>query len=278
MINHLGKGLALTFGGLAIMLMIFAAALYFNAVDIGWNQPARVYRETDSRKPGDLGAVAGKFDKHEAAARKLIRMKYEALVRLGNAQASFLEVEPYLADNHLKGVALLKKLDEGTDTFVIRDWKFEDNGALALEPGTYRQLGFPFLETPFKDINKSFKSYHQDLDNVNKRLVQVLNNTSDVLKKEKDLTDRMIGEVDKDGKPSLENGAVVKPGWYYLLEVEAKAQMELKKELAYVQPLWTKELVDAQGLVNRREVLLRRLNELGDRGYLSQSEYLRKIK
>ena len=277
MINLLGKGLALVFAGLAIMLMIFAAALYFNAVDLGWKQPARLYRETEARKAGDLGAIASEFDKRDAAVRKLIRIKYEALVNLGNAQASFLEVEPYLGDNRLKGDALLAKLDKGADTFVIRDWKFDDNGALALEPGN-RQLGFPLLETPLKDINKSFEGYLQDLDNVNKRLVQLLSQTADVLKKEKDLTDRMIGEVDKDGKPSRENGAVVKPGWYYLLEAEAQAQAELKKELAYIQPLWTKELVDAQGLVNRREVLLRRLNELGDRGYLSQSEYLRKNK
>jgi hypothetical protein len=278
MINHLGKGLALTFAGLAIMLMIFAAALYFNAVDLGWKQPARLYRESDSRKAGELGAIPGEFDKRDAAVRKLIRIKYEALVNLGNAQASFLEVEPYLGDNRLKGDALLAKLDNGAGTFVIRDWKFDDNGALALEPGTSRQLGFPVLETPLKEINKSFDGYLQDLDNVNKRLVQVLTQTADVLKKEKDLTDRMIGEVDKDGKPTRENGAVVKPGWYYLLEAEAQTQAELKKELAYIQPLWTKELVDAQGLVNRREVLLRRLNELGDRGYLSQSEYLRKNK
>jgi hypothetical protein len=278
MINLVGKTLALTFVGLAIVLMIFAAAVYFNAVDIGWKQPARVYRETDARKPGDLGAVAGEFDKHDAAARKLVRMRYDSLVRLGNAQASFLEVEPYLGDNRLKGDAVLEKLYSAPESLVIRDLKFEDNGALVLEPGTNHQLGFPVLDPPIKEITKSYKSYLVDLDTVNKKLLQVLSETADVLHKEKDLTDRMIGEVDKDGKSSRENGAVVRPGWYYLLEVEAQAQIELKKEIEYIQPLWTKELIDAQGLVSRRDVLLRRLNELGDKGYLSQSEYLRKIK
>jgi hypothetical protein len=278
MINLLGKTLALTFGGLAIMLMIFAAALYFNAVDIGWKQPARVYRETDTRKPGDLGAVAGGFDKRDAAARQLIRIKFDALARLGSAQASFLEVEPYLGDNRLKGDAVLEKLYSAPEALVIRDLKVEDNGMLAFEPGTNRQLGFPVLEPPIKEVTKSFKSYLVDLDAVNKKLLQVLGETADVLHKEKDLTDRMIGEIDQDGKSKRENGAVVRPGWYYLLEAEATAQTELKREIEYVQPLWTKELVDAQGLVNRRDVLLRRLNELGDKGYLSQSEYLRKIK
>jgi hypothetical protein len=278
MINLLGKTLALTFGGLAIMLMIFAAALYFNAVDIGWKQPARVYRETDARKPGDLGAVAGGFDKRDAAARKLIRIKYDALARLGSAQASFLEVEPYLGNNRLKGDAVLEKLYNAPEALVIRDLKVEDNGMLAFEPGTHRQLGFPVLEPPIKEVTKSFKSYLVDLDAVNKKLLQVLSETADVLHKEKDLTDRMIGEIDQEGKSKRENGAVVRPGWYYLLEAEATAQTELKREIEYVQPLWTKELVDAQGLVSRRDVLLRRLNELGDKGYLSQSEYLRKMK
>jgi hypothetical protein len=274
----LGKALALVFVGLAIMLMIFAAALWFNAVDLGWKQPPRVYRETDTRKPGELGAVAGNFDKHDAAVRKLVRIKQDALVQLGSTQASLQEVEPYLGDNRLRGDALLAKLYDSPEALVIRDWKFDDNGALALEPGTSRQLGFPVLETPIKEITKSFKAYSEELKAVNDKLLAIMVETDKVLSKEKDLTDRMIGEVDASGKTKIENGAVVKPGWYYLVDAEAKAQMELKKELKYIEPLWTKELVDAQGLVNRREVLLRRLNELGDRGYLSQSEYLRKIK
>ena len=54
-------------------------------------------------------------------------------------------------------------------------------------------------------------------------------------------------------------------------------QTELKKEMEYLQPLWVKELVDSQLLVSRREILLRRLEELGARGYMTQSEFLKKL-
>ena len=88
---------------------------------------------------------------------------------------------------------------------------------------------------------------------------------------------KAVWESGKEGKPVKLNGAVKQPGWYYLMEAEAKAQTELKKELQYLQPLWVKELVDSQLLVSRREILLRRLEELGARGYMTQSEFLKKL-
>jgi len=205
------------------------------------------------------------------------RLKWDSLLRLGNAQASFAEVEPFLGDNHLKGEAELARLENGPGTFEIKDIKFDEQGFMALEPGTSRQLGFPVLDTPVPGINKSYSTYLEDLTELDARIVAAQKETEKTLKKEAALTIRMIGEVDKDGKPQRQNGAVVKPGWYYLLEAEAKAQAELKKELEYLQPLWVKELVDSQGLLSRREILLRRLEELGDRGYLTQSEFLKKL-
>src|SRR5205823_1580166 len=155
--------------------------------------------------------------------------------------------------------------------------KFDDQGFMALEPGTSRQLGFPVLDAPVPGVNKSYATYLEDLTELDARIVAAQKETEKTLKKEEALTLRMIGEVDKEGKPVRIDGAVKKPGWHYLLEAEAKAQSELKKELEYLQPLWVKELVDSQGLVSRREILLRRLEELGDRGYLTQSEFLKKL-
>jgi len=45
MMNILGKGLALTHVALSLVLMTVALAMYFNAVDFGWKQPARYYRD-----------------------------------------------------------------------------------------------------------------------------------------------------------------------------------------------------------------------------------------
>src|SRR5438128_406844 len=154
MIDILGKGLALVHVGLSVMLMAFAAALYANAVDFGWKKPQRVYIEAEART--DNQAVPSHLDKREAAMRKVARLKWEALLRLGNAQASFIEVEPFLGDNHLKADAELAKLENGPGTFEIRDIKYDDQGFLALESGTTRQLGFPVLDTPVPGINKSY--------------------------------------------------------------------------------------------------------------------------
>jgi hypothetical protein len=278
-INLIGKTLAVIFVGLSIMLMTFAAALWFNAVDLGWKQPARVYHESESRKPGELVAVAGRFDKHEAAIRKLIRLKQDALLRLGNAQASYVEVEPYLGQNRLKGDAELARLETGPgDKIDIRDFKLDENtGALLTEPGTSRQLGFPLLETVVPNISAPYNSYLAKLREIDLSIDSVQNETTELIAKEKEKTDLLIGEVDKDGNSRRENGAVTKPGWYYLTEAEIQTQKQLQKELEYIQPLWVKELVDAQLLVSRRDVLMRRLNELGARDYLSQSEFLKKL-
>src|SRR5262249_2413334 len=126
-------------------------------------------------------------------------------------------------------------------------------------------------------VNRSYATYLAELKKVDERIAAVQDKTAEILKKEEVLTDRLIGELEKGGKPARDkSGSVLRPGWDYLIEQEAQAPRELKKELDYVQPLWVKELVDAQQLISRRETLLRRLNELGDRSYLTQSEFMRK--
>jgi hypothetical protein len=275
--NIVGKIFAILFVGMSLMLLGFSLALYLNALDMGWKTPQRVFPETTSRKPGDLGVVPGRFDKHEAAQRKLAREKTNAQLRLGAAQASFVEVEPYLADNHLKGDKILQTLEKGAgDALSIKDFKYDpETGALIVEQGPRSQLGFPALTEPLKDIHKSYLTYQNDLTEVDNRIDGYLRFIALKLKLQKDVTDAMTGELDMKGNPVMQNGGVVRPGWYYLLEVEMKAQLELHKELEYLQPLWVKERTDAMQLTGRRDILKRRLEELGDKGYMSQSEYNR---
>jgi hypothetical protein len=277
MINLLGKSLAFLHVSLSILMMVFALALYLNAVDIGWKEPRRYWREVEGKKGENL-LVPSLIDKREAAFRKLVRFKRDELLHLGQAQVSFAEVEMFLGDNHVKADAILEKLEKGEGEFAIKDIKFDDaTGALSLEPGPH-QLGFPSLETPVPGVNMSYTGYLAKLEDVDKRIRAVQDNTAAILKKEEAITKDLIGNMDKDGKQERDkSGSVTRPGWYYLVEAEVRAQNALKKELEYVQPLWVKELVDAQLLVSRRDILQRRLQELGDKGYLSQSDFLRKI-
>lgn len=282
MINLLGKTLLVIYVAGSIMLMTFAGALYLNAVDYGWKQPRQVYIDSEARKPAENAAVPSRFDKREAAVRKVTRQKWESLLRLGQAQASYQEIEPFLADNRLKGDAELAKLENGPGEFVVKDIKFDDQGLLGLEPSpNNRALGFPALEVVVPGVSMSYSSYVAKLADVNSRIKTAQDRTDEVLKLEELLTNRMTGAIDKDGKQIRQNGAVVQPGWYYLLEAEATAQRRLKAEVEYLQPLWVKELVDAQLLVSRRDILQKRLEELRAQGYsvqyMSQSEFLKKL-
>ena len=100
MMNNLGKGLALLQTGFSIMLMALALALYFNAVDFGWEMPARYWREAKGKKDDNL-LIPSVLDKREAAVRQLVRVEHDELIRLGRAQSDLGKMEKFLADNHL---------------------------------------------------------------------------------------------------------------------------------------------------------------------------------
>jgi len=178
------------------------------------------------------------------------------------------------------GASILEKLDQGQGNFEIRDVKYDGPGGLVLKPANHPQLGFPSLETVVPGINMSYKEYLAKLAELDKEIQGVHAATDDLLNKEKEVTERLLGEVDKDGNPVRDkSGAVVQPGWRYLVEAERQLQRELQKELEHVEPLWLNELGDVGQAKARRDILIRRLNELvGERGYLSESEFLKKVK
>jgi hypothetical protein len=278
MINLLGKGAALVHVGLSFVLMALAFGVYTNAIDLGWKQPLRYYRDDGKKGPNLL--VASLFDRREAAVRSFVRFRRDQLVSVAQAEASLTEIEMFLALNHLRGVQELARLDPGdaNQKLQIFDFKYNDNGSIELEPGTRRQLGFPVLGVPVPKVDRSISGYLAQLKDVDQRTQDVQAKINALLDSQKEVTDRMTGDLEKGGVPATDKrGSVVRPGWYYLIETEAKAQEEMRKEMEYLQPKWVKELADAELVVRRRERLVRRLQELGDRAYLSQSEFLRKL-
>ncbi len=261
MMNMLGKGLALLHVMLSIMLMGLALALYFNAVDFGWEQPARYWRETKARKDDNL-LIPSVLDKREAAMRQLVRNEHDELQRLGHVQRDLGKIEKILADNHLEGTGALDILDNGENTFTINDVKFDGDGKVVLDQTIYPQYGPPKLDVAVPGINRSYKGYLEQLDEQKKLIDTVLEKTKKLQENIKKVTERLTGELDENA-----------PGWYVLLENEVRTQNQLEKEKAYLQPLWAKELADAAGVLVRRDRLLERLRELGDTGYLSQSQF-----
>jgi hypothetical protein len=284
MINLLGKGAAVVQVGLSFVLMALAVGIYTNAIDLGWKQPLRYYRDDGKKGPNLL--VASLFDRREATVRMFARFRRDQLVNVSRAEAGLSEIEMYLALNHLRGESELARLDPPADQqnaagekLQIFDFKYSDSGFVELEPGTSRQLGFPVLSVPVPKVDRSIVGYQAQIKDVDQRIQDAQAKADVLMAGQKEITDRMTGELDKkSGAPLTDkSGSVVRPGWYYLIEAEAKAQRDMRKEAEYLQPLWVKELADAQLVVQRRDRLLRRLQELGDRSYLTQSEFLRKL-
>jgi hypothetical protein len=275
MINLLGKTLALVHVGLSLALLGLAGVVYLRAVDLGWKEPLRYYRQSKDNKENVL--VPSLFDKREAAVRTYSRFKRDQLASLARAHASLSEVGMDLGENYLQGEEQLARVENAEDKIVIFDIKYNDAGGVVLKPGS-RGLGFPLLEVPLAGgFDRSYAGYLALLQSVDARMKDIQEKTSDLITKEKEVTDRLIGEADKGGEPIRDkSGSVIKPGWYYLIEVESKAQRDLLKELDYLRPLWVKELADLERIVSRRETLLKRLYEMGDMGYMSGSEFLKK--
>ena len=161
-----------------------------------------------------------------------LRVRRDELVRLGNLQDSFGRIEMLLGENHLEGATILEKLDQGQGNFEIRDVKYDGPGGLVLKPANHPQLGFPSLETVVPGINMSYKEYLAKLAELDKEIQGVHAATDDLLNKEKEVTERLLGEVDKDGNPVRDkSGAVVQPGWRYLVEAERNCSANCKRSL-----------------------------------------------
>jgi hypothetical protein len=281
MINHIGKGLAVVHVGLSIVLMAFAGALYAGAVDFGWKEPRRFFRDPPNKSKDENLLIASDLDKAQATVNKLLWFKSEELYNLGQAQQRLARVEPWLGKNHVRGMDILDNLDHGPGTFEIDDLQYNDKGRLVLDKDAPRGLGFPELGPPQVkreyNINKSYATYLAELRKLEGEIDKVQTDIVDIEKKQEKITERLIGDTLPDGKPNRhKDGSIVLPGWYYLLEVEKEAHRQLQKELDYLQPLWVQELVNAQLLVGRRDLLLQRLQELGAKGYMSQSEFQKK--
>ena len=214
------------------------------------------------------------MDKREAAVRQLVRVEHDELIRLGHAERDLGQIEKILGDNHLEGEGVLDNLENGENTFAIKDVKFDGDGKLVLDPNRHPLYGPPSLEVVVPGINRSYKGYLQELDQQEKLIVAVNSKTAELQEKVKKLTEQLTGELDENAQPARDpSGTVKEPGWYYVLENESQAQNQLKKEKAHLEPLWAKELADSASVLTRRDRLLDRLRELGDTGYLSQSQF-----
>jgi hypothetical protein len=264
MINFIGKSLAVLQFGLSVALMSLAGFMLVTDFDFGWKEPRRVYNDLPGKPKDENLLIASDLDKAEAAMRKMVRNRDEELYQLGMAQQRLAQVQPWLAKNNIKGMEILQRLENGTGTFEIDDLEpDEQKGVYALEEDAPKDWGFPRLVAVKREnpINKSYASYLAELRNLDAKIDKEQKDIQDILTAEQLITLRLIGEMSADGMPARhDDGSIKKPGWYYLIELEMEMQKQLKKEIDYLQPLW----------------LQQRLNELNVKGFMNQSEFLKK--
>jgi hypothetical protein len=251
--NYLGKGLVLVNFLCSVCLLAWAGAIYAQKLDWGWKDPRKYL---DERVPSE-------FDKRAAMVREALRGRDRAAAEVAAAQKDVSRYQDMLPRNHLWYNAELARLESADEDIEVLQVK-TDKGQLVLDkqlrPMLDKKVTFTDGEAddPAKkttEVNRSFVRYRADLDKVRKASSAVTQNIKEQIEKQADLTVRLNGEKDDMGK-------VVKVGLYGLMEEETRTQDQLQKEMSYLRPLWVRELVDAQLLLERRMGLEARLREL----------------
>jgi hypothetical protein len=263
--NTVGKSLVLLQLALSAVLLTWAVANFLNPIDWGKREAAKAWFDPpDGKKEPVNERVAAHIDERIVAYNKFVEGKKLALARYAQAQKRFQGYEGKFADNHQEYIGILERLDgvkmdgqtkappvKDTD---FREVKYAPDGSVALEPPL--PWGRPLREkvVPGK---KSYAEYLGELEAKMKEIHAVILKIEDLVEKKKVMTIRLNGLYD-------ENGKLLRPGLYHLIEGEALAQQKLTDELAYLQPLWVQTLFDAQLFRDRRVELEIRLKQLGE--------------
>ena len=170
------------------------------------------------------------------------------------ALASLRATEPFLAENHLYYTKALKQLRDDAGPIEVK--RLQDVGT-KLEGGN--PLGKPLTEAAaLKGITKSFAAYSAEL----KKLMMAKDGDIDKVEEEirgivantKKFTGALTG--------TDETNKYVQPGLYQLIDLEYKAQTEIKKEIATVTKPKEKAMEDARLYRIRRIDLQETLDSL----------------
>jgi hypothetical protein len=259
--NHLGKGLVLATLALSVMLLVWAVGLFASPVDLGMKEPRRAWRDAAEPK-GDQPneRLASQIDQRAAALRRQVEGRAQAEKRLPPAQKRLKAAEGKFAYNHQVYRNVMYYLAQSKDPKVeIKEVVYDKDGRLVLVPDA--PWGFPaFSEKPLKGVTRSHAAYLAEVNDVQAQMDQAIKSSLEQLESLKKITVQLTGVRD-------EKGMVQTPGFYDLLEEEAKAQKALREEMQYLEPLWFQELSNAQLLRARREGLEKRLRELGEDPY-----------
>jgi hypothetical protein len=259
--NYVGKALVLVNLGLSVLFLVIAAALFLRGVDWGRKEPR-------TSPTGEL--VPPEIDKRTALIKEVGPAVLRAQAAAAQEQKRLAATRAVLVANHEWYEQQLRAVAEapspvrqipGADPGLF--YLKYDKDRLVTDPGTERPELDPARPVSFTDpdkkvmrLDKSIAGYRGDLRTARGQIEEALADTRKWLKKQEEVTVRLDGTKDEA------SGAVIRPGLELLLRHEHDVQQDIKGEIVYLRPLWVRELVDAQLLLDRQEGLRARLAEL----------------
>jgi len=285
--NTIGKFLVLMNVAVSVVMLIWALTIFLDPIDWGRKNPRLAYNDPPKdtkEKTLPNQVVASELQKHNLRLKFAVDARPRAELRLEKALNNRNSLELLFAAYHLKYLKKIEELENSPDAVAIHEPKYDDQGLPVLEPkgmvvldhnnkpvmddkgnvviDTNKRIGFPvFEDKALADANQSYVTYAAELDKILVDIYRTSEKITNWIAQEEKLTVRVTGVRDPLGK-------FIVPGYHDLMELEAQAQRRLKIEIEYVQPLWVRELVNAQLLLERSRGLKARLQELGDKKFV----------
>ncbi len=244
MITRLGKILVLLTTALSWTLAVLAYGAYTQAIDWGWKDP---------RKDIEKRPIPSEKAKREQWLNEARTAAERAQAALHDARARLHVTRQRYWWNHLwyNNVLATLRTGQGKNTIAVADLQLDKQGKLVLDTPL---IGVPtFDKKPLPDVTMPEDRQRAELQGLLNQMGVQMAALQKLYAQQKVVTE------------ALSPPAGVK-GLNDLAEVEAQTQARLKEETARLRPLWSRELAEAQTLLERRDLLRRRVEELRQKG------------
>jgi hypothetical protein len=245
MTTTLGKILVLVTTALSWTLAVLVFGAYTQAIDWGWRDP----RKDIEKKP-----IPSEKAKREQLVNAARASALRAQAGLNQARARLHAVREQYPKNHLWYDATLRELRAGDNKkpFTVRELEVDKAGRMVLDPSV---IGMPKLGPPVPGLTMPELKLRAELQSLQGQMDVEMAALQKLDKEQKAITLRLSPLKDAQGQ-------IVRKGLDDLAEVEAQTQSRLREEMSRLRPGWTRELAEAQLLLERRDSLRRRLDEL----------------
>jgi hypothetical protein len=243
MINSFGKLLVLIHTVFSIAAMAYATLLIIQPRDLGWKQPAK---DPTVSKPARR---ASEIDRSIAAVKEAHATRDLTYFHVKPAIDSIRDAQPYLYNNHIFYVAEIKRLRTATEKIKVQRLK---NGGFELEK---KDVGKPAVDDAvLADITQSNDEYEKDLKKLQAEQKVLETEVQKIVSETKRFTNELTGTDDAN--------MYVQPGLYTLIELEYKAQTQLKEESKEIRPYWSEAIEQSRLFTFRRADLEATLQKL----------------